>query len=434
MELNAHVCRLLIVSPAFAPANAPDSHRARLSLPHWAALGWEVEALAVRGEDVDAPQEPELLATLPAGIPIHRVRAWPRSWGKGVGVSSLSWRARGPLARAGDRLLARRKFDLVFISTSQFGIFSLGPRWRARHGVPYVLDFQDPWVTDYYERPGAPRPPGGWKYRLARWLARRAEPRCLRHAAGVVSVSPRYLEDFKARYAWFEPERGLVLPFPAADTDLARLQAGNLDVPWPATPALKHLVAVGAVGPYMRESIEALCRALGQVRRDSENTARRLRLHFVGTAYAAGGPASVLPAAHAAGVADLVEERPARIPYLEALRWLVAADALTVIGSDDPGYVPSRLANLFWVGRPLLAIAAPASSLAKRLADWGGPAAFAPFDETGIRDWLRGLAEGPAAPTPTVSPAWRDEHSSGGMTRRLAEYFQGCRPRPAAAQ
>ena len=236
MESNAHARRLLIVSPGFAPANAPDSHRARLSLPHWAALGWDVEVLAVRGEDVDAPQEPELLATLPAGIPIHRVRAWPRSWAKSVGVSSLSWRARGPLAREGGRLLARRKFDLVFFSTSQFGIFSLGPRWLDRLGVPYVLDFQDPWVTDYYDRPGAPRPPGSWKYRVARWLARRGEPHCLRFAAGVVCVSPRYLDDFKTRYAWFERARGLVLPFPAADTDLAHLQGGG-EPPWPATPA-----------------------------------------------------------------------------------------------------------------------------------------------------------------------------------------------------
>jgi hypothetical protein len=142
----------------------------------------------------------------------------------------------------------------------------------------------------------------------------------------------------------------------------------------------------------------------------------------------------VLPAARAAGVADLIEERPARIPYLEALRWLLAADALMVVGSDDPGYVPSRLANVFWVGRPILAIAAPAGSLAARLAEWGGPTAFAAHDEAGICAWLRGLADGPAAPRPAVSPAWREAHSSGGMTRRLAEYFQGCRLGSAAPQ
>ncbi|MDD2765424.1 MAG: glycosyltransferase [Opitutaceae bacterium] len=434
MDLSHSTRRLLIVSPGFAPANTPDSHRARLSLPHWKRLGWDVEVLAVRGEDIQAPLEPALLDSIPAEIPVHRVQAWPLRLTRWLGTGSLSWRARGPLGRAGDRLLARRRFDLVFFSTSQFGIFPLGPRWRARHGVPYVLDFQDPWVTDYYERPGAPRPPGGWKYRSARWLAQRAEPRCLRQAAGLVSVSPRYFDDFATRYAWFERERGLVLPFPAADTDLARLEAGGCARLWPPTVEPKHLVAVGAVGPYMRASIEGLCRGLGRLRRDSENAARRLRLHFVGTAYASGGPASVLPAAQAAGVADLVDERPARVPYLEALRWLLAGDATAVIGSDDPGYVPSRLANVFWVGRPMLAIAPPASSLAARLAGWGGPAAFAPTDETGIRDWLRGLAEGRAAPGPAVTPAWREIHSSGGMTRRLAEYFQGCCLRPAASQ
>jgi len=288
-------------------------------------------------------------------------------------------------------------------------------------------------VTDYYDRPGAPRAPGGWKYRLAQREARRAEPRCLRQAAGIVSVSPRYLDDFKARYAWFEVNRGLVLPFPAADTDLIRLQARGFDPPWPPTPELRHLVAVGAVGPYMRRSIEALCGALARLRHDSPDTARRLRLHFVGTAYA-GGPPSVLPAAHAAGVADLVEERPGRIPYLEALGWTLAADALAVIGSDDAGYLPSRLANVFWVDRPILGIATPASSLADRLADWGGPAAFAPADATGIHDWLRGFAEGRDAPRPAVTPAWREAYSSKGMTRRLAEHFQGCCLRPAAPQ
>ena len=55
---------------------------------------------------------------------------------------------------------------------------ALGARWKQKFNVPSVLDFQDPWVSDYYERHPERRPPGGrLKYGVSQWLARRLEPR-----------------------------------------------------------------------------------------------------------------------------------------------------------------------------------------------------------------------------------------------------------------
>lgn len=415
--------RLLIVSPAFAPANTPDSHRARLSLAHWGQLGWDVEVLAARGSDVDAPQEPELLDTIPAGIPVHRVPAWPRAVARLAGIGSLSRRAGGALRRAGDRLLARRSFDLVLFSTSQFGVFPLGPRWLRTTGTAYVLDFQDPWVTDYYDRPGAPRPPGGWKYRLARRQARQAEPECLRQAAGVVSVSARYLDDFERRYPWFDRKRACELPFPAADMDFSLLDTEPPERRLSLAPGCKHLVAVGAVGPYMRGALTGLFGAMARLMADAAS-GPPLRFHFIGTSYTSGSAGFVLPLARAAGVASLVEEHPARVAYLEALRWMRAGDALIVLGSDDPGYVPSRLANVLWTGKPLLSVASPDSALVRRLSESAGTKALAPTDEAGIAARLRQMAGGPSVPPPRLSADWRKFNSSAGMTRRLAEWFE----------
>jgi hypothetical protein len=417
--------KLLIVSPGFAPANTPDSQRARLSLPHWQACGWEAEVLAVRGEDVVAPQEPDLLATIPGDVPVHRVKAWPLRLSRRLGIGSLAWRAGGALRRTGDRLLSRGDFDLVFFSTSQFGVLSLGPRWLRQTGVPYVLDFQDPWVSDYYDRPGAPRPPGGWKYWLARRQALRDEPRCLRSAAGVVCVSPDYRDAFAARYPWFDKQRSLVLPFPAADVDIARLAAEAVE-PSPALPPdRKHLVAVGALGPPLRRSIEALCSACARLRRENPAAAEKLRIHFIGTSYDPAGRPSALPLAQAAGIADLVEEQTARVPFCDALRWMRAGDALLALGSDDPGYVPSRLANLLWLDKPILAIAAPASRLVGRLAEWHFAPVFAPDATPDIAAWLRGFAAGALPPRAAMPAAWREEQSSEGMTRRLADFLRG---------
>ncbi len=419
--------RLLIISPGFAPANTPDSHRARLSLPHWRACGWAAEVLAVRGEDVVAPQEPELLAGIPEDVPVHRVKAWPVRFTRRMGIGSLAWRAAGALRRAGDRLLAERHFDLVFFSTSQFGVLPLGPRWLRRHGVPYVLDFQDPWVTDYYGRPGAPRPPGGWKYRLARWTARRQEPRCLREAAGTVCVSPSYPEMFAARYPWFDRARCLELPFPAADTDFARIASEPPGRSPALAPDRRHVVAVGAAGPSMRPALTALFAAGAQLRRDSPAAADRLRFHFIGTSYAPDARPAVEPLARAAGIADLVEERTGRVGYHDALRWIRAADALLTISSDEPSYLPSRLANLLWLEKPLLAIAPPASALASRLAAWGAAPVFPLAADDDIAAWLGQLAGGTLPPSPPRAAAWRAEHGSEGMTRRLADFLRGCR-------
>ncbi len=419
--------RLLIVSPGFAPANTPDSQRARLSLPHWKACGWEVAVLAVRGADVAAPQEAELLEGIPGEVPVHRVRAWPLRFTRHAGVGNLAWRAVGSLRRAGDRLLSGGDFDLVFFSTSQFGFLPLGPRWLRRTGVPYVLDFQDPWVTDYYERLGAPRPPGGWKYRFARWMARRHEPGCLRQAAGIVCVSPQYPDAFANRYPWFDRERCLVLPFPAADADLARIAAEAPGRPPLLAPDHRYVVAVGAAGPSMRPALAGLFAACAQLRREDPAAAATLRFHFIGTSYAPDAPPAVEPLARAAGVADLVEEETGRVGYNDALRWMRAGDALLAVGSDDPGYLPSRLANLLWMQKPLLAIAAPASVLATRLAAWGVQPVFPPDARGDIAVWLGRLAGG-SLPAPAPMPAgWREEHGSEGMTRRLADFLARCR-------
>ena len=77
-------------------------------------------------------------------------------------------------ATDGEKAFARykkEKFDLVFFSNTQFITFTLGFLWKRLYGVPYVIDVQDPWRTDYYERPGSRKPPGGWKYQFARLLA-----------------------------------------------------------------------------------------------------------------------------------------------------------------------------------------------------------------------------------------------------------------------
>src|SRR5712671_5929026 len=92
---------VLIVSPHFPPINAPDHQRVRMSLPYLGDFGWDAHVLAVAAGDVEGFQDPDLLATVPADIPVTRVRAIPSEITRKLGFGSLGLRSYWALKRAG---------------------------------------------------------------------------------------------------------------------------------------------------------------------------------------------------------------------------------------------------------------------------------------------------------------------------------------------
>lgn len=359
--------RVLIVSPHFPPVNTADMQRVRMLLPYFKQNGWEAEVLAVAPGGVAAPLDPWLEECLPAEVPIHRVRALGLGWRRVPGLGTLGWRALNALRREGDRLLAKGGFDLVYFSTTVFETHILGPRWKARHGVPFALDYQDPWVNDYYREHPDVAPPGGrLKHAVVDALHRWMEPRVLRACAGYTAVSGAYPEQLVRRYPGMCLPIHAVLPFPGASRDLDRV------APLRTKDGLRHWVYVGRGGADMTFALRGLFAAL----RDHTDDAFRkdLRLHFLGTSYAAAGTGEALiaPLARAYGLGDLVEESTDRIPYSEALARLKGADALLVPGSDDPAYTASKIYPYLLAGRPLLAVFHERSGVVDLIAKAGG--------------------------------------------------------------
>ena len=351
--------RVLIVSPRFVPSNAADMHRTRQALPYLGASGWEPTVLAVRPEEVQAPQDPLLGRTVPADVRVVRTGAVPLRLTRPLGVGNLDARALPFLRAAGSRLLAERRYDLVFFSTTALGVAVLGPLWARRFGVPFVIDLQDPWYSEYYARSGAPPPGGRFKYAISNGISKQLEPYVLRRAAGVVSVSPAYPRELSDRYPWFSQERMTVLPFGAPEQDFEMLRASPVsNGVFDPNDGARHWVYVGRAGHDMAFSLEAFFTALARERAEHSDRLGRVRLHFVGTSYAEGdtGEPTVAPIAAQCGVADLVEEQPRRIPYFQALQCLLDADALVIPGSDDPGYTASKLYPYVLAQKPLLAL------------------------------------------------------------------------------
>ena len=349
--------RVLVVSPHFPPSSTADMQRVRMLLPFFARNGWEAEVLAVAPEYVAAPVDPWLEAGLPRDLAIHRIDAPALGWSRVPGLGTQGIRSLPALAAAGGRLLAGRPFDLVYFSTTMFEVHVLGPRWKTRHGVPFVMDYQDLWVSDYYREHPEIVPPGGRvKYGIASALHRGMEPRVLRTCAGITSVSPDYPRQLVARYPWLGDMPALVQGFPGAASDFERVDPADAADLLGSEPGLRHWVYVGRGGADMARALRAVFRALRD--HGDEALLRSLRLHFIGTSYAAHGTGrkTIEPIAAEFGLAHLVRESPDRIHYSRTLACLRAADALIVPGSDDPAYTASKSYPYLLAGRPLLAV------------------------------------------------------------------------------
>ncbi len=366
--------RLLLVSPRFPPSSAADSQRLRLLLPHLASAGCKAEVLAVHPSCCANELDPWQAEHLPDAVPIHRVRGLSQRWARLPGLGSIEARCYRALARAGSRLLRERHFSLVYFSTTAFGCFRLGPLWKRRHGVPFVLDYQDPWVNDHYRRHPQITPPGGrLKYAVVDRLHRLQEPRVLRHAAGITAVSAAYPAQLQARYPSAAAIPSLVLPFPGSEADFQHLGSiAASQLPFDPHDGLLHWVSIGRGGKDLHKALSGLFEAIA--RHATAELRTRLRLHFLGTSYAPAGQGipTIAPLAAQFGLQNIVEERTDRLPLSITLATLKAADALLVLGSNDPGYTASKLVPYLLARRPLLAVMHGQSLVCNLLKSCGG--------------------------------------------------------------
>ncbi|MBS0656728.1 MAG: glycosyltransferase [Verrucomicrobia bacterium] len=416
--------RLLLVSPHFPPVNAPDHQRVRTMLPYLRARGWEPVVLAaspvsVQGATLDATLE----ETYPRDLEIIRVDALPHAWTRRLGLGTLGLRVLPAMARRGSELLRQRKFDAAFFSTAQFTVMALGPRWRKTHGLPYLLDFHDPWLAEPASRGNSARP-GGWKYRLAQWQAAMLEPRAVRGAAHCVCVSEAYPRMLRARYPEVEAQRFSVLPFGASEEDLrVGREFGRQEVFDPADGRL-HLVCTGIVEapflPPLRTFFKGLQLALAR-----DQAAARLAVHFVGTTYAPNpsGEGLVTQEARAHGLTKTVTEQRSRVPYFSALKCWHDAAALLVFGSADASYVPSKLEPSVAAGRPVLSLFHPNTPPRARLeaagawvADLTGSAS-----EEMVADFLLQLVRGSLSPCPKGA-----SFGAAEMTAKFVHLLEQC--------
>ena len=423
-----------MVTPHFPPDSSAATHRVRLLAPHLARYGWEPTVVTVEPRDYEGRLEPALLDLVPAHLRVIRCRAWPAHWTRRLGIGDLGLRAIGGLQRACVELLQHERFDALFITIYPTYPALLGPLLKRRFHVPFVLDYQDPWVGAWGQTagPGANGRPD-LKSRLTRTVATRLEPVAVRAADAITAVSARIYADVIARNPAARTVPCEEIPIGGAPLDfehLRMLPRGNRY--FDAADGRIHLCAVGTLLPRGIETLRAFLGAVARLRDRHPDVYARLRLRFFGTSNQTAPEAArrVLPVAREIGVADCVEEIPARIDYLDALTVLMHASAILLLGSSEPHYTASKLYPALLARRPLLALYHEASSVvtilrtaarspAVRLITYSDTAPVHERIES-IAAALTALLEAPAYDPAAVDFDALDAYSAEALAQRLA--------------
>lgn len=368
--------RCLIVSPHFPPSTVAGVHRARHLVKALPAHGWEPTVIAVDPAFQLEALDQELRGLVPVGARIIETGAIPARWTALFGLrGEIGLRGFFHLRASIAREIAAQRPGVVLITGSPFYPMLLAGWIKRRFGVPVILDFQDPWAS----KEGAAR--RRWtKAWLAHRLAVALEPRALRAAAWVTSVSDRQNADLAARYTWLDGARMSAVPIGGDPDDAAALRATAPQGDAGCEPGgTRDFSYVGTALPRAAPLLAILFEGLAMLRQSAPDLAAQIRLRFVGTSNQPGESSDyrVRELAEAAGVADLVSEAPGRVPFLDALRILAGTHAVLMIGSDEPHYTASKIYPGLMSGRPFLSIFHSESSAHQILSAAGGGAALA---------------------------------------------------------
>ena len=348
--------KVLIISPYFPPSNTADMQRIRTSLPYFEAFGWEATVVVVDEKHSDTVKDGLLALSIPSSITIHKVKALNKKLTGKLGLGSMALRSLPYYRKKVNHFLETEKFDLIYFSTTQFMITVLGAYWKKRFGIPYVIDMQDPWYSIHYkQKPKNQRPS---KYYLAYALHKYLEPIAIKNADGLISVSADYIQDLKDRYPVIAQTPNATITFGAfePDNEIATAHEGNFISL--LKPEFINVVYIGRGGTDMHKALTPVFEALKKGMIKEPDLFNKLKFYFIGTSYAPSGAGifTILPLARQYGVESNIIEITDRVSYYHTMLTLQQADALLIIGAEDPKYTASKIYPYLLTKKPLVAI------------------------------------------------------------------------------
>lgn len=414
--------KILIISPHFPPSNLAGVHRVRLFAQHLPSFGWEPVILTVHEKFYEETLDYNLEKLLPGGLRVEKVNAFRTTTPRLIGDIGL--RGFFQLYKKAKQIIRQEAIDFLYIPIPSFYCALLG-RWLHRStNIKYGIDYIDPWVHFF---------PGSEQLLSRHWfstsIARMLEPVAVRKASLITGVGEGYYKGVMDRnpHLLRQAITG-AMPYGGEKADHDKLPSLNIQPYLFKNDRGKlKMVYAGAMLPKAYGPLEAIFKSIKQHRDTFENT----EFIFIGTGKRANDPMSynIKQLAQQYGLWEsIVFEYPQRIPYLDVLAHLNAADGIFVLGSTEPHYTPSKIYQGVLSGKPLLAVLHSASG-AKEVVGKSGVGIVLDFSgeedldkitatfETGFKDFVIYMKQYSSR---TISTTVFEQYSAYAVTGKLA--------------
>jgi hypothetical protein len=348
--MNYKEKKILILYPHFPPSNLAGVHRARLFAQHLPSFGWEPVILTVDEKFYEEKLDYNLQKLLPAELRIEKVNAMPVTKPRFIGDVGL--RAFFQLYTKAKKLIKSENFHFLYIPIPSFYVALLGRWLHSSTGIKYGIDYIDPWVHKF---------PGSEKILSRHWFstlfAQILEPIAVKKASLITGVAEGYYKGVKERNRNLAKQAVFAaMPYGGEKADHDKLELLQLEpYLFKKAPGKIQLVYAGAMLPKAFEPLEAIFSGIQKQKNEFKN----LQIHFIGTGKTANNISgfNIKPLAEKYNLwNDLIFEYPARIPYLDVLIHLKAADGVFILGSTEPHYTPSKVYQAVLSKKPIFAI------------------------------------------------------------------------------
>lgn len=357
--------RVVFVSPEFPPCNLAAVHRSRIFVRHLPKFGWTPTVVTLRAEHYETTLDPGLAELVSEDTEIVRVRALATRPIRVVG--DVSVRAFPWMLEAVTRLCTERRIDLVMLPIPPNYGSIIGPLNKRRTGVPYGVDYIDPWVHHW---PASRRTLS--KAWFAHMIGAALEPMVVRDASLITGVAPGYFEGALRRNRECHVVTA-AMPYGAEAADFEHLRTHPRE-PYLFDPndGNLHLVYAGALLPRGLHILHAFLRVLASINRERKAEEGKVVAHFIGTGVmsARGWSETVSTAIGNEGCAEFAVEHVERQPLLDVLNHMLHSTAVLVLGSDEPHYTASKVFQALLSRRPVFAVLHEASSAVEALASY----------------------------------------------------------------
>jgi hypothetical protein len=322
--------------------------------------------------------------------------------------------------RACVQMVRTHQPDVLLTSSPPHCVHLLGLYLKRLFGIPWIVDFRDPWFI--HGKPGFGNP-------LWPWFEAQCEKVVMRHADLVVANAPAAAEGTQAA-------------FPQHRHKIATLTNGFDPESFPAVVGggggrgpKHHKQKKHAGEVYAGRDPRPLLDALQELQRQPLPGGKPLRMSFLGRSQENGFD---LGGEIRCRGLDQVVEAGKQVPYDQVLQELVCSDILLLL--DSPGRrmgIPAKLYEYLGAGRPILALAEEDGDVGWALRTSGILHRIAPpRDPARIKQALVeltiALAEQPnGVPSPNRLAVFTRERIAQDLAERLDACVAGAVPAPA---